>query len=52
VGTTTVRTLESVARETRLLKAAKFSTAAIRAQSGETSLFIYPPFIFVWSMFC
>jgi S-adenosylmethionine:tRNA ribosyltransferase-isomerase len=46
VGTTTVRTLESVARETRLLKAAKFSTAAIRAQSGETSLFIYPPFDF------
>ncbi len=46
VGTTTVRVLESVARETRLLKAAKFSTAAIRAQSGETSLFIYPPFDF------
>ena len=46
VGTTTVRVLESVARETRLLKAAKFATAAIRAQSGETSLFIYPPFDF------
>ena len=46
VGTTTVRVLESVARETRLLKAAKFATAAIRAQSGESSLFIYPPFDF------
>jgi S-adenosylmethionine:tRNA ribosyltransferase-isomerase len=47
VGTTTVRVLESVAaRETRLLKAVEFSKAAIRAQSGETGLFIYPPFDF------
>src|ERR1700730_11324877 len=47
VGTTTVRVLESVvARETRLLKAVEFSKAEIRAQSGETGLFIYPPFDF------
>ena len=42
VGTTTVRVLESLARETRPLKAVKFS----KAQSGETSLFIYPPYRF------
>ena len=46
VGTTTVRVLESVARETRPFKAVKFSKAAIGAQSGETGLFIYPPFDF------
>jgi S-adenosylmethionine:tRNA ribosyltransferase-isomerase len=46
VGTTTVRVIESVARETRPLKAVELSKAAIRAQSGETGLFIYPPFEF------
>jgi len=46
VGTTTVRVLETVARETRRLKAVKFSNAPIRAQSGPTDLFIYPPYRF------
>lgn len=46
VGTTTVRVLETVARETRQLKAIKFSNAPIRAQSGPTDLFIYPPYRF------
>jgi S-adenosylmethionine:tRNA ribosyltransferase-isomerase len=46
VGTTTVRVLETVARETRRLKAVKFSNAPIRAQSGLTNLFIYPPYRF------
>src|SRR6059058_4677359 len=38
VGTTTVRVLETVACETRRLKAVKFSNAPIRAQSGPTDL--------------
>jgi S-adenosylmethionine:tRNA ribosyltransferase-isomerase len=46
VGTTTVRVLETVARETRRLKAVKFSNGPIRAQSGPTDLFIYPPYRF------
>jgi len=46
VGTTTVRVLETVARETRRLKAVEFSNAPIRAQSGPTDLFIYPPYRF------
>jgi len=46
VGTTTVRVLETVARETRRLKAVNFSNAPIRAQSGPTDLFIYPPYRF------
>ena len=46
VGTTTVRVLETVARETRRLKAVKFSNAPIGAQSGPTDLFIYPPYRF------
>jgi len=46
VGTTTVRVLETVACETRQLKAVKFSNAPIRAQSGPTDLFIYPPYRF------
>jgi S-adenosylmethionine:tRNA ribosyltransferase-isomerase len=46
IGTTTVRVLETVARETRRLKAVKFSNAPIRAQSGPTDLFIYPPYRF------
>ncbi len=46
VGTTTVRVLETVACETRRLKAVKFSNAPIRAQSGPTDLFIYPPYRF------
>jgi S-adenosylmethionine:tRNA ribosyltransferase-isomerase len=46
VGTTTVRVLESVARETRLLKAVKSNERKISRRSGETDLFIYPPFEF------
>ena len=49
VGTTTVRVLESAARETRRLKAVEFANEQIgkmRAQSGETDIFIYPPFEF------
>src|SRR5437867_1209188 len=46
VGTTTVRVLETVACETRRLEAVKFSNAPIRAQSGPTDLFIYPPYRF------
>jgi len=46
VGTTTVRALESVARETRLLKAVKSNECTISRKSGETDLFIYPPFEF------
>jgi S-adenosylmethionine:tRNA ribosyltransferase-isomerase len=46
VGTTTVRALESVARETRLLKAVKSNECKISRKSGETGLFIYPPFEF------
>jgi S-adenosylmethionine:tRNA ribosyltransferase-isomerase len=46
VGTTTVRALESAARETRLLKAVKSNECKITSQSGETDLFIHPPFEF------
>jgi S-adenosylmethionine:tRNA ribosyltransferase-isomerase len=46
VGTTTVRALESVARETRLLKAVKSNECKISRKSGETGLFITPPFEF------
>jgi S-adenosylmethionine:tRNA ribosyltransferase-isomerase len=46
VGTTTVRALESVARETRLLKAVDSNESKISAQSGATDIFIYPPFDF------
>jgi S-adenosylmethionine:tRNA ribosyltransferase-isomerase len=46
VGTTTVRTLESAARKTRLLKAVKSNEFKISAQSGATDIFIYPPFDF------
>src|ERR1700730_8936447 len=49
VGTTTVRVLESAAGETRRLKAVEFANEQVRkmpAQSGETDIFIYPPFEF------
>jgi S-adenosylmethionine:tRNA ribosyltransferase-isomerase len=46
VGTTTLRALESVARETRLLKAVKSNECKVLPKSGETDLFIYPPFEF------
>ena len=46
VGTTTVRALESATRETRLLKAVKSNECKITSQSGETNLFIHPPFEF------
>ncbi|PYL06698.1 MAG: tRNA preQ1(34) S-adenosylmethionine ribosyltransferase-isomerase QueA [Verrucomicrobia bacterium] len=44
VGTTVVRVLETATRQTRLLKAVK--STKIQACSGETELFIYPPFEF------
>jgi S-adenosylmethionine:tRNA ribosyltransferase-isomerase len=46
VGTTVVRVLETAALRTRLLKAIEFGRPEIEAQSGETDLFIYPPFTF------
>ena len=46
VGTTTVRVLETAADGTRPLKAVKSNECKISAQSGETKLFIYPPFEF------
>jgi len=46
VGTTVVRVLETAARETRLPKAVKSNKRQIKPQSGETALFIYPPFEF------
>ncbi len=46
VGTTTVRVLESVARKTRPIESVKFSKPGVAAESGETSLFIHPPFEF------
>ena len=46
VGTTVVRVLETVARQTRLLKAVEFEKRKITPQSGETNIFIYPPFEF------
>jgi S-adenosylmethionine:tRNA ribosyltransferase-isomerase len=45
IGTTVVRVLETAALETRLLKAVKFNNR-IEPQSGETDLFVYPPFAF------
>jgi S-adenosylmethionine:tRNA ribosyltransferase-isomerase len=46
VGTTVVRVLETAARQTRLLKAVKLHKPRIKPRSGETDLFIYPPFTF------
>jgi S-adenosylmethionine:tRNA ribosyltransferase-isomerase len=46
VGTTVVRVLETAALKTRRLKAAKSNKRQIEPQSGETDLFIYPPFAF------
>jgi S-adenosylmethionine:tRNA ribosyltransferase-isomerase len=46
VGTTVVRVLETAVRETRLFKAVKLSKRQIEPQSGETDLFIYPPYQF------
>jgi S-adenosylmethionine:tRNA ribosyltransferase-isomerase len=46
VGTTVVRVLETAALETRLLKVVKSNKRQIEPQSGETILFIYPPFTF------
>jgi len=46
VGTTTTRVLETAARETRLLKAVKSNECILHACTGETDLFIYPPFVF------
>jgi S-adenosylmethionine:tRNA ribosyltransferase-isomerase len=40
VGTTVVRVLETAARSTKLV------TRQVESQSGETDLFIYPPFTF------
>lgn len=46
VGTTTVRALETAARESRPVKPGRFAGAPITAQTSETNLFIYPPFEF------
>jgi S-adenosylmethionine:tRNA ribosyltransferase-isomerase len=46
VGTTVVRVLETAALKTRRLKAVESNEPAITAQSGETDIFIYPPFKF------
>ncbi|HYK23340.1 MAG TPA: tRNA preQ1(34) S-adenosylmethionine ribosyltransferase-isomerase QueA [Candidatus Acidoferrum sp.] len=46
VGTTVVRVLETLALQTRLLKAVEFEKRKITPQSGETNIFIYPPFEF------
>jgi S-adenosylmethionine:tRNA ribosyltransferase-isomerase len=46
VGTTVVRTLESAALETRRLKAVDSTKRLIEPTSGETELFIYPPYDF------
>jgi S-adenosylmethionine:tRNA ribosyltransferase-isomerase len=46
VGTTTVRVLEAAARETRPFKTVKFAGGKIAEQSGDTNIFIYPPFEF------
>jgi S-adenosylmethionine:tRNA ribosyltransferase-isomerase len=46
VGTTVVRTLESAAIETRRLKAVESTKRLIEPTSGETELFIYPPYYF------
>ena len=46
VGTTTVRTLESAARNLDRLKRSRLDRAAIEQQRAETDIFIYPPFDF------
>jgi S-adenosylmethionine:tRNA ribosyltransferase-isomerase len=46
VGTTVVRVLESAARETQRRRAGAPNRRKIQPQSGETDLFIYPPFHF------
>jgi S-adenosylmethionine:tRNA ribosyltransferase-isomerase len=46
VGTTVVRVLETVALETCSVKPIKSNKRGIRAGSGETALFIFPPFEF------
>ena len=46
VGTTTMRVLETVAQKTRPLKAVESNESKICARSGETDIFIYPPFEF------
>src|SRR5205814_9757322 len=46
VGTTVVRVLETAARQTRPVKPVKSNKRGISAASGETELFIYPPFEF------
>ncbi len=46
VGTTTVRVLESAARRTRPFKAVESNKHKIGQESGETDIFIYPPFEF------
>ena len=46
VGTTVVRVLETAAPETRLLKAVESNERKVMAQSGETDIFIYPPYRF------
>ena len=46
VGTTVVRVLETAARKTRRLKAVESNESEISQQSGDTDIFIYPPFKF------
>jgi S-adenosylmethionine:tRNA ribosyltransferase-isomerase len=46
VGTTVVRVVETAAIKTRLLNSTKFKARKIEPESGETDLFIYPPFTF------
>jgi S-adenosylmethionine:tRNA ribosyltransferase-isomerase len=46
VGTTVVRVLETAALQTRLLQAVKSPKQPIEPGSGETDLFIFPPFTF------
>jgi S-adenosylmethionine:tRNA ribosyltransferase-isomerase len=46
VGTTTVRVLESAARQTRPFKTLEPNERTLESRSGETDLFIYPPFDF------
>jgi len=46
VGTTVVRVLETAALDTRLLNEVKFNKRQIVPESGQTDLFIYPPFTF------
>ena len=46
VGTTVVRVLETIALPTRSVKPNKYKQRGIPAVSGQTDLFIYPPFEF------